>query len=495
MSRAQQLLVVSLAFTSLAPAAGCSLPRAALGSGPGSDGGGLDVGALDSGADAGLDAGADADVDAWRDDTGVDAGSDSGSDAGSDAGSDSGRDAGSDAGTDAPSCTAGETRCPSDTMLETCAAGTWVPTPCPLGCLGTPAHCGTFTPSNVNGALTGASAPLVVSAPASVSSDTCTGLPGATGRLVMQDDAAGSRVCLYEVGSLTVSSTITIDGLLPIVFVAHGPVSITGVIDASSYTNPMAGRSVHWGPGSGIGGNTGGDGAAGGSNTDGGGGGGGFGGNGGNGANCGSSSSGGGGGSSTASGLVPLVAGADGGDGSGVGSQNAGWGGGGIQITSFVSIDIPGTVAAAGSAGDGGGQFGGGGGGGSGGAILLEAPTVTLGAGAASFGLPLTVAGGGGGGGGCGSGTDGFAGTDGAYAVAGRAAGAVTRCGTHDGGDGGGAATMNGANAMNGGGTNAPGGGGSVGRIVFRTQAGSIPSGTTNPTSGAAIDSMALTIR
>jgi hypothetical protein len=89
--------------------------------------------------------------------------------------------------------------------------------------------------------------------------------------------------------------------------------------------------------------------------------------------------------------VVPLEGGSGGGAGGGTSSSGGmgGGGGGAVQITSFTSIDVamssPSAQAgvwAGGQGGQAGGSSNGGGGGGSGGAILLEAPVVSLGAGA-----------------------------------------------------------------------------------------------------------------
>lgn len=473
-------LSVALALTGLA---GCSLPTSVIG---GADGN-VDASLQDAqtAVDVGVDSSVDADV--VMPDTGMDAG---GTDAGNDAGNDAAPtpDTGTDAGPDAwtPECTGSATQCHAgNTAVDTCTGGVWVTGPaCALGCLaGGGAHCATFDVVNVGGSTVPGTSTVSVSTAITITTDGCTGLPGVTGRVVTQD-AGGSMVCLFDVGSLTVTSTgnIRVTGAYPLVIVSQGDVVVDGVIDASSYSMPLSGSSVI-GPGAGTGGNAGANGTAGSSNnTDGGGGGGGFGGNGGNGAAEGSGSGGGMGGAMAASTLIPLLGGANGGGGSNGGM--GGSSGGAIQITAFGTLSVDGTIAAAGGGGRGGGEYGGGGGGGSGGAILLQAPTITLGS--STTAPAVTVAGGGGASGGCGTGMPGLFGQDGFYAALGQAAGGVA-CGGSDGGVGGGAATAGGTNAAGGSSSNGSGGGGSVGRVVFMSRSGAVPAGSTNPSTGGAL--------
>lgn len=453
-----------LCFAALAVAStsvvGCSLPRGVTGLGS-------DVGILDAehlGADASTDAAVNSD--------------------------DSGLEAGPDVG--ASECSVPSSRCSSDQgAVETCATGSWVPGPiCPLGCLTSGgAHCATFDVDNVATSTVSGGADIVVDAPITIITDGCTGLPGVTGATVAQD-GGGPMICLFDVGSFTVttSGSVVVTGAYPLVIVAQGAVEVSGMIDASSYTN----GTPRIGAGASRSGHVGGDGSTG-AGYDAGGGGGGFGGNGGDGANAAAGSVGGAGGLALPSTLMPLIGGAGGGSGSGGSAPNGGAGGGAIQITSFVSVNIAGTLAAAGAGGGGGGDGGraAGGGGGSGGGILVQAPIVTLAS--STTAAAVTVAGGGGGGGGCNP-VDGHPGTDGAAAGLGRAPGGVSCAGISDGGAGGGSTSADGTTPGNGGGFNAPGGGGGVGRVVFHTASGALPSGATNPSSGTPISHLPLTL-
>lgn len=175
--------------------------------------------------------------------------------------------------------------------------------------------------------------------------------------------------------------------------------------------------------------------------------------------------------------LIPLQGGSGGGRGGYdasppvAGGEVGGGGGGAIQLTSLAAISIVGTadVYAGGAGGAGSSGRYGGGGGGAGGAILLEAPTITIGDTAR-----ITANGGGGGSGRTSS--AGEAGNRGAMRASG---------GTGDGGGGndgrggrGGIASVTGtANLLqeqgNGGVDGTGGGGASAGRVRFNTASGS----------------------
>lgn len=165
--------------------------------------------------------------------------------------------------------------------------------------------------------------------------------------------------------------------------------------------------------------------------------------------------------------LEPLQGGSGGGRGSpGTTARSAGGGGGGgaLQITALGSLEITGTINAGGAGADGGlasaTDGGSGAGGGAGGGILLEAPTVTIGA------TAIVVANGGGGGGGGGTTQAGLPGNNALVSTNptdGGGSGEIT------GGSGGtgGALTSPpdvGADGM----TNGGGGGAGVGAIVIR---------------------------
>jgi hypothetical protein len=456
--------------------AGCSLPRGVIAPSNGvdahggADGGGIDGGVADGGIDAAMAIDAMA-IDASQDAAGMSDATDVGM------------------GHDAPSCTEGAMRCHTgNTAIEVCTGGVWATgSMCFLGCMTTPSvHCATYTPANVT-SLTNSGPDVMLTASTTLITDGCVGLGSATGHVVAQSGGA-PMVCLIEVNTLSVAAGVTVNvvGAYPLVIVSQGAVHIDGVIDVSSYVNPTAPMITQIGAGAGTGGNAGTNGTAGNGNTDGGGGGGGLGGNGGNGADEGMMSAAGNGGMGVTSTLTPLIGGAHGGNGSGNTVAAGGAGGGAIQISSYTTIAITGTIAAAGAAGHGGDSGGGGCGGGSGGGILLEAASVTL---AAHTPPPtLTVAGGGGGAGSCFP-AAGPAGTDGFYAGVSTAAGGVvtTGCMQHDGGAGGGGGAANGTASMSNGGTNGSGGGGSAGIIVIRTLANTIPAGTTDPSGGGAL--------
>ncbi len=199
--------------------------------------------------------------------------------------------------------------------------------------------------------------------------------------------------------------------------------------------------------------------------------------------------------------LVPLCGGSGGGAG-GIGKftsvdpgQRGGGGGGAIQIVSQTSVSVRSTADTPSGiqAGGGGGQpdvdtnyNDGGGGGGSGGAILIEAPIITIGAGA------VLAANGGGGAGGFNEKlktTDGQSGLLSATPAAGGS-------GTCSGGAGGAGSTPNGSAAqgliVDGG----AGGGGAVGRIRLNSLDGSVVNeGVISPSMGECQSTGRLSLR
>jgi hypothetical protein len=399
-----------------------------------------------------------------------------------------------------PECAPGETRCSTPGVLQSCTAGLlWgSDVTCTIACTGAPApaHCAVFQPSNVAPTAAGTPAALSISGTTVIDTTACTAT--GVGGLAIEPQLTGGRdACVLRVASLAVTGTGVLYalGTRPLVVVSSGDVTIDGRVDVSSFqTDPSFSTFVR-----GAGSNTGGTAGMNGGNTgfaDGGGGGGGFcgaGGNGGTGVynpfigttDMGAGGTGGGGiGTST---LEPLVGGADGGNG-GSNADSVGPGGGAIQISSFTRIVLSATalVVAAGGGGDSGIEAGNatnaGGGGGSGGALLLEAPTVTVTAGAR-----FEAGGGGGASGGCVGASDGRDGGDAAESfVTGtlRAPGGAHQCGaTATGGQGAGDASATGGNGVGGGISNASGGGGGAGCVFFRTSSGTTPTGVvTNPT-------------
>lgn len=499
---------LAVLFLLSATSFGCSLSRTVTGGSPGDDAtvrdGGVQDGGVQDGGDASLPDANDAYVDL---DTGIIDGdlADTGIDASID-------DGGTDAFTpdayvedaftpdayvapDAfvPECSPGETRCLSGTVFQSCTAGLlWGgDVSCSIACVDSPApsHCSVFRPSNVAPVGAGATVALTVAGRTVIDTTACTGVAG----LAIETQMGGGEACVLRVASLSVPSGAVLygGGQRPLIIVSDGDVTIDGGVDVSSFqSNPVSATFLR-----GAGSNTGGArGTNGGgpsglfSYADGGGGGGGFCGAGGNGG-TGSGGGGGGGmggGAGAASTLEPLIGGADGGSG-GSNSGSGGPGGGALQISSSTRIVIG--AAALLGAGGGGGRHGvddgdntnGGGGGGSGGALLLEAPAVTVTAGAR-----FETGGGGGASGGCVTTGDGRDGADALVAFAAgtlRAPGGLHRCpGATSGGQGAGATSASGDPGQ-GGVTNASGGGGGGGCVFFRTASGTTPAGVVaNPT-------------
>lgn len=215
--------------------------------------------------------------------------------------------------------------------------------------------------------------------------------------------ATGTDVsaCVLAGTSITIDGTLLAQGARPLVLIAtEGPLVVTGLVDVSSLrggarrgagANPLGGcngSSNAQGGGGGFGGSFGGKG-----------------GDGGDGAN-------GSAGTAAAAIAFPdqLRGGCAGGLGGNPGSSLAGGSGGGaVWLISTAGIAIDGVVNASGAGGAGGDGdvigVHGGAGGGSGGMVVLDAPTVAIGA----TGVVLATGGGGGGGN-----AGGFTGDDGA---------------------------------------------------------------------------------
>ena len=177
----------------------------------------------------------------------------------------------------------------------------------------------------------------------------------------------------------------------------------------------------------------------------------------------------------------PLRGGSGGGAGSSRTEARGGGGGGGFQLTALEQIDVSGTITMAGGGGAGGPgtvgtaspNAGAGGGGGSGGTILIEAPTVLLGA------TTILAANGGGGGGGGESFTTGLPGARG-NASATPALGGIPAAAEGQGGNGGArdAAATSGTQPTSN--SNGGGGGGGVGVIFLRADVPTL-AGTISP--------------
>ena len=389
-------------------------------------------------------------------------------------------------------CTA--TTCASD-MLTVCAAGVVDHTEsCALGCFSDQSRCNNVTPSNgLAAAFDQAAQQPAVTLPAGsvINSDTggvmSAGTPIAvTSTTVTQSGGPTVRVLLAK--SWTING-VRISGSLPVAFVATDDIKVQGAIDASA-------DGATGGPGAQVCGAA----AGGGGPAQG------FfqrppaGNSGGYPAFIWSSNGLGGGGFGTAGGaggvvnnglqigtpgavngtaeLVPLRGGCEGGADI---AAHQGSGGGAVQLVSGKSVHLVAGVAANGTihVGGGGGVAGalgrnastdtnpvwGPGGGGSGGGILIEAPSVTLDAGAALLA-------GGGGAGGWGACTPGPDGGD-APPIATAAAGGVCPVGVTPASiGGGGAVTAAGTTGGNNNNGSAGSGGGGIGRIRINTATG-----------------------
>ena len=294
--------------------------------------------------------------------------------------------------------------------------------------------------------------------------------------LVVDQDTAGTTVCVLVAGTITVSATLRVSGARPLVLLATDTLQIAATLNVSSSTaNGYNGAGSNWsgcavtaaGPNNGLGGG----GGAGGTFTT-------------------SGGNGGGGGIGTldviAKAKLPaepdrIRGGCAGGSG---GSSNAtprnasgGTGGGAIYLIAGTSIELTATAAinASGAGGDSGARSGitnvaggGGGGGGSGGLIALDAPTIII-----DPNAKLMANGGGGGSGG--NSDDGKNGADPSLGnVLARAQGGAG--GNGAGGGGLGAAI---AGATNGG-TNNAGGGGGGGAGAIRLYSATVPTTVMN---------------
>jgi hypothetical protein len=380
-------------------------------------------------------------------------------------------------------CTKTGLTCAGLDVLRACASVGQPPVdePCAWGCseVGAP-HCAQLLPSGgaaqspdlrPNGEL----AMVVVTGPVAVSTDDglISGLRTAREGIVNGIGyARRNGAALFTFGGLVLRGSVTVSGSLPIVLIAHGEITVEGVIDVRG---GCVGTAA--GPGGGPGGiaetagaeTGGGPGTVGGLTTSGGGGGG-LGAAGGTGGSNGGGAAGGTPGARGGDAAISrLRGGGGGGGGGGSGGGGGGGGGGAIQLISdgVVTIGgaIGGTIGGINAGGCGGkpgvGQLAGGGGGGAGGAILVEAPVVRLGAAAR-----LTVNGGGGGGG-----RDGKSGEAGLLDTVAAKGGDGSNLGGAGGAGGvsGAPAGRNGVTAQHGG-----GGGGGTGRIRLNTRRGAV---------------------
>ncbi|MGE0872892.1 MAG: hypothetical protein AB7P03_30330 [Kofleriaceae bacterium] len=288
-------------------------------------------------------------------------------------------------------------------------------------------------------------------------------MPSST-TMFVTEQLAGGEIVVIDVNDLTISSDLRVVGSRPLMFVAAGNVTITGLIDAGGRGSApgAGGYAGSLGPGAG------GDGPEGLTQNAGGGGGG-------------HATNGAAGGASSviAAGVAGVAYGdamatsLQGGSGGGASFSSAGacglgtggGGGGAIQITANV-ITLSGGIRVGGGGGLGGGlcgtRAGAGGGGGAGGLVFLQATNL-------SGGGALSALGGGGGEGGDWieslAGTDG---QDGPHPLSTPALGGAggSRCG--DGGNGGGLDAPMAGTEPDAGYHSGGGGGGAAGRLVLK---------------------------
>lgn len=257
-------------------------------------------------------------------------------------------------------CAPGATACSGD-QLATCNADGHSTTAetCTLGCATSADRCLSFEPSNGLGAAMIAAAqepPVVLS---NVTIDTDTGLVKSSAGIVvpiasLQVARTSGNIQAFIAGSFELSN-VEVTGTLAIAFVATGPISVTGLVDASA-THGLPGPGTQTvgscvGLAQGLVGSGGGNATAGGGahsnlpffNLEGG------------------------------SVLVDPVS-LQGGCNGGADQAYPGYGGGAVQLDSLTSV----AIAAAGLIDVGGGGGSSGRGGGSGGRVILEAPSVSV---------------------------------------------------------------------------------------------------------------------
>jgi hypothetical protein len=384
--------------------------------------------------------------------------------------------------------------CTSATQL-TCEGAT---VDCALGCVAdaTP-RCGELVPSNLvgdaNPTLLDGTGDVVIDGAVLINTDTgvftgsltrVAGVGVHSGIAFLHRpflDVDEVRLGIFAFHSLTVTATatITFEGSRVAVFLVAGDVLIDGTVDASAVADlPGPGgrpggtsTSVAGGCGPGAPGVK----PAGLGDSGGGGGGGATDGGAGGATNNPPAPGGAGGAACMATTLIPIFGGSGGGAGASATppvQAEGGGGGGAVQITSFGTITINGTMLAGGGGGGGGrgdpSDGGSGAGGGGGGGILLEANVVIV--------AGVIAANGGGGGGGAltGNGVPGQPGQPTTNAALGGAGDGAAGDGGN-GGTGGGdpqAGDLAGA---------AGGGGGGVGAIVVNARSSSVGQGTFSP--------------
>jgi len=251
----------------------------------------------------------------------------------------------------------------SSTLLEAAADAAIVAESPPIDAaiVGGAVCVGTF----INVCIAGALAPITLTK----AIDTSTSALCAAAALTPAIDAcvvAGTSVSIP--GGLAVRVT----GNRPLILLATGSLTISGVLDAASHLGNATGPGADLGPCLTTVTNP----TVGASGDGGGGFGGSFGAAGNNGGNGGLA--GVGGRAAPASATAALRGGCPGARGAGTGGGAGGRGGGAVLLIANQSLTIDGTVNASGAAGDGGQVSGGGGGGGSGGMIVLDAATVNV---------------------------------------------------------------------------------------------------------------------
>lgn len=249
---------------------------------------------------------------------------------------------------------------------------------CPYACGGSPPRCLDMLTSNFRSStlFNEGSAELVIDTPRTID----------TTSLATRSMRDGTSVALLVYSSITISSTLTVVGPVPLALIARDGIVVSGTIElsASGATPGPGGNAGATSAGADAPGSRAGRGGGeSGTYDDGGGGGGGSCGTGGAGGRGGDAGGGNGGGASNLSSDAESLRG---GGGGGAGNRSSGFGGGGgggggLQLSTRGTLEISGTIHARGAGGGGGREgtnWGSGGGGGAGGFVVLEAPIVVV---------------------------------------------------------------------------------------------------------------------
>jgi len=337
----------------------------------------------------------------------------------------------------------------------------------PMVDAGTPRNALAFVPTNIPGIVADGTANIEITDNCTFNTDDGTTDCASQGfryQTLTQSDPDKTEVAVFVTGSLTIgtNAVVSVEGNRPLVLVTSGEMLLRGTLlampngiypdrsNGGGFSGPQPNAADHKGNGPGGGGAP--------VDTTGGGGG----------AYCGNGGGTNGGKPYGNAEISPLLGGSSG----GLGGDHAGGGGGAIQLISATSINL--TSQAKINVGGGGGGWDGDGAG-SGGAVILEAPSITMGG-------TIAANGGGGGANSIRSNTAGHSGTaDSIPAVA----GSDPSC---PGGKGSAGVVLDGAAGLFGGapGAGLPsiggGGGGGAGRVRINTSSGQATiSGTTSP--------------